>query len=197
MRIEFLAAAALACMVCAQPVWAINKCTGPDGKTVFQDTPCAGGKGQLIEVRPASGRSPLAQPEAGQDTKQRIARTETDSKIMEAINLRQPMVGMNKAQLEQAMGAPNVVNTDNYQGRLRDQYVFERPDRTWYVYTRDGIVESFQHRPAAVATGGATICPSPAEIRDAEVSASSIRLSEAERVERIKMIAEMRRCGRR
>ena len=116
MRIEFLAAAALACMVCAQPVWAINKCTGPDGKTVFQDTPCAGGKGQLIEVRPASGRSPLAQPEAGQDTKQRIARTETDSKIMEAINLRQPMVGMNKAQLEQAMGAPNVVRGGSHLG---------------------------------------------------------------------------------
>lgn len=36
------------------PAWAVNKCTGPDGKTVFQDAPCAG-KGEKIEVRPASG----------------------------------------------------------------------------------------------------------------------------------------------
>ncbi len=46
-----LLAAALAV---GTPAWAINKCTGPDGKTVFQDAPCAG-KGERIEVRPASG----------------------------------------------------------------------------------------------------------------------------------------------
>lgn len=27
-------------MVFAAPVWAVNKCTGPDGKVVFQDAPC-------------------------------------------------------------------------------------------------------------------------------------------------------------
>lgn len=36
------------------PTWAINKCTGPDGKMVFQDAACAG-KGEKINVRPASG----------------------------------------------------------------------------------------------------------------------------------------------
>lgn len=46
----FLAAALLS----SAPTWAINRCTGPDGKTVFQDAPCAG-KGEKIEVRPASG----------------------------------------------------------------------------------------------------------------------------------------------
>lgn len=38
------------------PVWAINKCAGLDGKVAFQDTPCVG-KGEKIEVRPASGAS--------------------------------------------------------------------------------------------------------------------------------------------
>ncbi len=33
---------------------AVNKCSGADGKVVFQDAPCAG-KGQQIEVKPASG----------------------------------------------------------------------------------------------------------------------------------------------
>lgn len=43
----------------AAPVWAINKCTGPDGKAVFQDAPCAG-KGEQILVKPASGNAPVA-----------------------------------------------------------------------------------------------------------------------------------------
>jgi hypothetical protein len=34
--------------------WAVNKCTGPDGAVVFQDAPCAG-KGESLNVRPASG----------------------------------------------------------------------------------------------------------------------------------------------
>ena len=38
--------------------WAINKCTGLDGKTIFQDAPCAG-KGEKIDVRPASGSAPV------------------------------------------------------------------------------------------------------------------------------------------
>lgn len=40
----------------AAPAWAINRCTGADGKTVFQDAPCTG-KGEKIEVRPASGNA--------------------------------------------------------------------------------------------------------------------------------------------
>lgn len=38
------------------PAWAVNKCTGPDGKIVFQDALCTG-KGEKIEVRPATGAS--------------------------------------------------------------------------------------------------------------------------------------------
>jgi hypothetical protein len=34
------------------PAWAINKCTGDDGKVSFQDAPCPG-DGEKIEVRPA------------------------------------------------------------------------------------------------------------------------------------------------
>lgn len=46
-------------LLAATPVWAINKCTGADGKVAFQDAPCAG-KGEKIEVRPASGAAPKA-----------------------------------------------------------------------------------------------------------------------------------------
>jgi hypothetical protein len=38
------------------PALAINKCTGADGRTVFQDTPCQG-KGEILDVKPAAGRA--------------------------------------------------------------------------------------------------------------------------------------------
>ncbi len=49
--------AALALALAWGPAWAINKCTGPDGRVSFQDAPCAG-KGEKIEVKPASGHVP-------------------------------------------------------------------------------------------------------------------------------------------
>lgn len=50
-------AAALACAL--SPAWAVNKCTGPDGKVVFQDAPCAG-KGVTLNVKPAAGNAPAS-----------------------------------------------------------------------------------------------------------------------------------------
>lgn len=43
--------------------WAVNKCTGPDGKVSFQDAPCAG-KGEHIDARPASGPAHATAPAA-------------------------------------------------------------------------------------------------------------------------------------
>lgn len=43
------------------PAFAIIKCVGADGKTVFQDVPCAG-QGQKIDVKPASGNATATSP---------------------------------------------------------------------------------------------------------------------------------------
>lgn len=51
---QAITACALAALA---PAWAIHKCKEADGKTVFQDAPCAG-QGEKIEVRPASGSAP-------------------------------------------------------------------------------------------------------------------------------------------
>lgn len=60
-RTVLLVTMAAMATTCA-PALAINKCAGPDGKVVFQDTPCAPGKGGEIDVRPASGRSSVVAP---------------------------------------------------------------------------------------------------------------------------------------
>lgn len=55
-----------AVLIAASPAWAINKCTGADGKVVFQDAPCMG-RGEKLEVRPASGPAQQQAPAAQAD----------------------------------------------------------------------------------------------------------------------------------
>ena len=71
-----LTAATIACaaLLLIAPAHAINKCRTPDGKTIFQDAPCAPGQGGKIEVRPASG---YAQPTAATVTSAAVTTTTT------------------------------------------------------------------------------------------------------------------------
>ena len=59
LHIKILLASAAISLLCSQ-AWAINKCTGPDGKVSFQDAPCVG-KGEALTVTPASGKAPPSQ----------------------------------------------------------------------------------------------------------------------------------------
>ena len=54
-------AAALAAMLIAAPAWAVNKCTGPDGKVSYQEQPCAGQGGEL-KIRPQGNPTPTPAP---------------------------------------------------------------------------------------------------------------------------------------
>lgn len=54
--------AACALLYLASPVWAIHKCTGKDGKVVYQETPCEpGSQGAAVRVFAGQGQ-PAAQP---------------------------------------------------------------------------------------------------------------------------------------
>jgi len=62
-KTQTLIAAALL-LAAAVPAWALNKCTGPDGKVSFQDDPCeAAHKAESFEPHPASGAG-VKQPAA-------------------------------------------------------------------------------------------------------------------------------------
>lgn len=192
-----IALLAITCLA-ASPAWAINKCTGADGKVVFQDAPCAG-KGEALNIRPSSGASRPATAEAATDAKAKrdaeIAGINRRSEVRAAIQRGEPLVGMSRAELDQALGAPSKVNADNYSGVLKDQIIYDRPGQSWYVYTENGVVTSIQHRPSELQQT-AVRCPSGLEIRAMETSASSITLSERERVQRRREIADARRCGK-
>lgn len=64
------ALSATLCLVLAPPAYAINKCTGTDGKIVLQDAQCMG-KGETFTARPAIGQAPtpaVAEPAASAPT---------------------------------------------------------------------------------------------------------------------------------
>ena len=185
----------LVALMLAPPAWAINKCTGADGKVVYQDAPCMG-QGERLNVLPANGSASDAAVGNAQAELNKLTR---DNELAEAIRTHKPLVGMTVAQLQEAMGLATTVNADNYQGVQREQVIYMRPNETWYVYTRSGIVESIQNRPGAPYgdTRKAQIaCPSQHEIRNAKVSASSNMLGDAERAERMRSIRQMEACGR-
>lgn len=186
---------AAAVLLCSQ-TWAVNKCTGADGRQVYQDAPCAG-QGTKMDIRPSTG---TPDPSQQADAQAKRAKLKLDNEMAEAIRAKRPMVGMTSAQLQEAMGQPTKVNANNYGGTQADQVIYERSNETWLVYTRNGVVESVQHRPGA-PTGSAPArasgpCPSQHDINNAITAASSISLSEAERAERWRSIRVMQTCGK-
>lgn len=186
-----LAIGAFAC----SPVWAINKCT-IDGQVVFQDTACPG-KGEALKVSPASGHAlSAAADESAARAKAEVAAVNRRADIRAAIERREPVIGMSESELLQAMGQPDRANLANYNGTPHNQLIFERGARTLYVYTDSGFVKAIQNTESTAGARRAAVrCLTPMEIRSMETSASSITLSEEERVQRRKEIAEARKCG--
>jgi hypothetical protein len=179
----------------SSPALAVNKCS-IDGKTVFQDAACPG-KGETLVVRPASGQAqPAAANAAALKAKGEVAALNRRAEVRAAIERREPLIGMTQAELLEAMGQPDRANTANYNGVPHNQLIYERGGRTLYVYTDAGVVKAIQNTESAGGVRRVTVrCPSPMEIRSMETSASSITLSEAERVERLRQIGEARKCA--
>ena len=174
-------------LLCSQ-AWAINKCTGIDGQTTFQDTPCAG-KGEAINIRPASGQNINAA--ALPNWKQKAAEVDKRIAIRAAVERREAVIGMNGEELQQAMGLPNRINTGEYKTGSTQQRIYDWSGTTWYVYTDGQLVTAVQTAIGS-ASAPAVSCPSGLEIRNAETSASSILLSEAERKTRLYEIRQMK-----
>ncbi len=173
---------------------AINKCKGPNGTTVFQDAPCSGA-GETLTVRPATGPAKEGAEEGRIKAKAMLDEVNRRLEIRKAIEERQPLIGMTISELQQAMGSPDRANLANYEGTQHNQLIYERHNRTIYVYTDQGFVKAIQNTEAI---GRPRLprapCLSALEIRNMETSANSITLSEAERVERLRQIGEAKKC---
>ena len=79
--------------------------------------------------------------------------------MAEAIRTGNPRVGMTSAQVRQAMGEPAQFASNNYGGGQKEQFVYHRPDATWYVQTVNGLVRSVKRAPPTPGGGAWTRGP--------------------------------------
>ena len=154
----------LACLA-VSPVWAINKCTGSDGKTVFQDAPCTGAtagqststpvdtKVQPNVMRPEDiARSFDAQLKEEANKKKAVPPNDGVNwgKVREEMNERKQAqgvirIGMTAAEARSAWGEPSKINRTTSANGHTEQWVFYRGrSNTDYVYLRNDVVTSTQ-----------------------------------------------------
>lgn len=180
------------------PGHAANKCT-VDGKTVYQDTPCAAG-GTTVNTT-ANGAVP---PERRRMTREEIRedeRRERPPKVdHQAVTLGmatgKPVVGMTQNQLTIAMGNPSRRNTGDYGSFQSDQLIYERGGLTYYVYVRNGVVSSVQSSEGYRSTASSSKrCPTSIEIRNLQTTANSDSISESQRRELLREIRDAKECN--
>lgn len=172
----------------ALPAAAMFKCQTADGKTTFQEIPCATAEKQT------SVRTYLPPPDPSGPAERPAAER---SAINQAIVGSYPVRGMNLKELQSAMGAPSRINTGDYPGGFTEQRIYERQGGTLYVYTDSGIVQSIQTIESprrAEPVPQARACASAFDIKNEEVSANSITLNDVQRQERYRKIERMREC---
>jgi hypothetical protein len=132
--------AALLAALCA-PAWAINKCTGADGRVVYQDAACAGGRSVNLS---GAGKSDPSSPQANQ-WRRIIARQARDERVAAAIAERKIFIGMTADDARQSWGAPSKINTSIGSYGRHEQWVYDRGrSLTQYVYVQNGLVTSLQ-----------------------------------------------------
>lgn len=173
----------------ALPAAAMFKCQAADGKTTFQEIPCAGASEKQTSVRtyvpPPDPSAPPERPAAER------------SAVNQAIVGSYPVRGMSLKELQTAMGNPSRVNTGDYPGGYNEQRIYERDGGTIYVYTENGIVRSIQtteNPRGAAPVQTARACASAHDIKNEEVSANSIMLNDEQRRERYRKIERMKAC---
>lgn len=175
----------------------VYKCTGSGGKIQMQQVPCLD-SGEKMNVRPASGAAPpdSSNKAASPATTTLIKDANARVAIRTAINENRPLMGMILGELDQALGLPQSINTTTYATGSTQQRVYYFKDVTWYVYVKAGLVTSFQSTLGGLgATSNNQPCPSAFEIRSVETSASSITLSENQRLQYARQLTAMRSCG--
>lgn len=190
---------ALACasIVVALPMAAAAqyKCIMPGGGTSYQQTPCASAaRGERRDFSPSPPADPAAARAAAESTQRQLAAAEWRSAVERAITNGYPIVGMSVTDLDRALGAPQGISTSDYGRGLEEQRFYYRGVRTWYVYTKNGVVTAIQNTaggdPRLAARQN---CPTRQEMDNEATRLTSITLHEAERRQGRERLAQLRR----
>lgn len=112
----------------AVPAWAVNKCTGPDGKISYQAEPCApAASGATLKLQAVPESSP------------------EEVQFNNAVSQGRVMVGMSATQVRRAWGTPTKVNASVGSYGRHEQWIYDRGGfRSQYVYVQNGVVSGVQ-----------------------------------------------------
>lgn len=153
---------AVSAVLLLTPAWAINKCQGPDGATVYQEQPCPG-TGSLISDDMAARNSAREQAirEKEQSVKnareraKRSAEPQEDPEIVEARKACgkrfaiMPVIGMSEETYRTCTThgivlKPSTINVTETAHGINKQYVFAGHSDIKYMYFRDGKLNAIQ-----------------------------------------------------
>ena len=127
------------------PTLAQYKCV-VNGRSLYQDRPCDGTPSTQLKLHSPSG---LGESTSTSSTASEIARKlerARQERINQAIVEQRPEVGMTLRELEAALGKPTRANMSSSGATQSNQLIYERGQRTWYVYTNEReLVTSYQN----------------------------------------------------
>lgn len=192
--VKWLAASAF--LLSAVPALAdVYRCQQDNGRTSYQDTPCATGTQKKVD-NPASAAPASTPSSPAPDFKPQLAELERKRLIREAISTGVPMVSMTRAELNEAMGSPDKLNSNQNGATSQDQLIYYRQGRTSYVHIKNGVVTSIQYTQGAPSTQPRKSCPSEYEIRRIEIDISKFynRDNRALQAELRKRLSDAKGC---
>lgn len=189
------------------PAMALYKCATPSGGTTFQDVPCTG-KGETMNVQGNSKVAIDSTSSSGNNTCEKALFT--TQKFNDPYSVQ--IVSITKSGTEAIPYANTsvvatkyllVANAKNPNGAYdgeKSYICYTSPDGLRLLqFTASSNSRNRQNtnQPSVDSSAKAKSarCPTLQEIKDMETTASSIRLSESERKERLKQIGEARLCG--
>jgi len=171
------------------------KCVGADGRTSFQQVPCADAvRTERLDLSSSAPADPAGAREAAASTQRQLSALQWQSAVNQAITGGYPLVGMSVVDLDRALGAANGVDTADYGRGVEEQRIYRRGPRMWYVYTRAGVVTAIQNTaggdPSLAARRN---CPTRQELDNEATRLSSITLHPVERDRGQARLAQLRR----
>lgn len=133
------------CAAVVPAAQAVNKCTLPDGKLVYQDAPCAAAAKSMERVNiSGAGVGDLAS-QGAQQARYEVAKAARAERVALAIARGEVFIGMSADEVVESWGRPTRVNTSVGAYGRHEQWVYQRGRlRAQYVYLQNWVVTSTQ-----------------------------------------------------
>jgi hypothetical protein len=160
----------LALLLAVAPAWAINKCTGPDGKVAFQDAPCVGESNPIKPIPPRNNPpiqvfpTPTPRPAMGDEEYEKARAIERSKRIDQyaksagaalsgrldadtaacGAHGREPRIGVTAAWIRScsSWGDPTSVNTTTTAFGKTQQWIYRH--RGYLYFNTAGVLSSIQ-----------------------------------------------------